>query len=509
MKTSHLRIYLLMILSMISFSSCEINDDLNLPDPTYNGPLINIEDGSSASYFLGQSIIYNNISITGSVGIASFRIVLDGVEIQNETYDGTTGRITSSFNFPIPDEWVNSTKTLVFEARDVRNQIVTSTVNIVVSTVEPDYDIEDVVINGQSFKKITGNINVDETLDNSSLWIISGVVNVTQQVKLTITEGTQIFAETPQTLLFVNSLGLVDWQGTATNPIVFTSLANAPGQGSGNTNRGQWTGIRIDGSGAGTNSGIVRYVRQMYAGFADNTNAFYLRGLGSGTTVEYIQVYRHLNRGVRIEGGDVNVKYLVSTNGDGVGIRLDGSWNGNGQFWIVNKDITASSAIEPRGGTPFLSNITITGQGVNSASSPGGVGLRVRNGGNAKIYRTLLTGLGDALRFSDGSEQGIAQGNSFFRDSASFGNSANNGTGFHSSANFFNPNSPEYEAVFNNTLTPITITNSYVGTGPLDMQVALPLPNSFFTNANYIGAVQAGNDWTVGWCVNIDGTLRQ
>lgn len=511
MEKRNIQIYLLLFLCAISLSSCELNDDENLMGPTYNFPLINIENGSNLELFLGQSIIFNNISLTASVGITNFRIELDGNVVRNENFDGTSGQISSSFIFDIPDEWSNSTRILNFEVTDILGQVTTSTVNVVVGTVTPQFEIEDIELGGQPFKRITGNINVDQTLDNSSLWIIADTVSVAQQIKLTITEGTQIFAETPTTVLYVRQLGQVDWQGSSTNPIVFNSLANAPGQGPGNDTRGQWEGIRIDGDGVGSNSGIIRYLRIMHAGFGnDGQNAFRLQNVGSGSTIEYVQVYRSINRGIRINSGDVGLKYMVSTSGEGTGIRMDSNWSGNGQFWIINKDIPAGNALEGRSGTPVLSNITITGQGLNNiGADPDGGGIRIRDGGNAKIYRSVVTGVGASLRYSGGSEQGIALGNSFFRDSASFDNSSNNGTGFHNSANFFNPTSGDYEAIFNNTVTPFDIENSYVGAGTLNLQDAVQLDDPFFETANYIGAVETGNDWTVGWCVNIDGTLRQ
>lgn len=374
----------------------------------------------------------------------------------------------------------------------------------------PEYIIEDVELNGQTFKRITGNININETLDNSSLWIIADSVTVAQQTKLTITEGTEIFAETPETILYVNQLGEVDWQGTATEPIVFNSLVNAPGQGAGNDSPGQWIGIRIDGDGNGSNSGIIRYVRQMYAGFGnDGPNAFQLDDVGSGSIIEYVQVYRNANRGFRVNGGDVNLKYLISTNCFDVAFRFDSDFNGSGQFLIVNKNIGAGNAIEPRVGNAVLSNITISGVGLNSAgASPTGGGIRVRSGGTAQIYNTVVTGVDTSLRFSDGSEQGVADGVSLFNNSTAFSNNINSGTGFHSSAAIFNPTSGSYNPAFNNSVAPFSIVDSYVGTSTSNSTPAGAL-NPFFTDVNYVGAVQEGNDWTVGWCLNLDGTLRE
>lgn len=514
MKTS-MTIKLTLLLGVIFLMGCELEEDKDQPDPTYDVPVITALnntslDGSTLELFVGQSIIYSNISITGSVGITSFRVLIDGEEVQSQEYDGTSGQVESSFEFQVPGEWIDTTRQLTFVAEDLLGQVTEANINVTVGTVTPQYNIENIELNGQEFRRITGTININETLDNSALWIIKDSVQVAQQIKLTITEGTQIFAETPTTILFVNQLGEVDWQGTATNPIVFNSLANAPGQGPGDDSPGQWEGIRINGDGTGSNSGIIRYVRQMYAGFgSDGENAFRLDDVGSGTTIEYVQVYKNDQRAFRLNGGDVGLKYVISTNGAGTGFRMDDDWNGTGQFWVVNKDIEAGNAIEGREGNPVLSNITITGQGFNGDGlMPDGGGFRIRNGGNARIYNAVVTGVETSLRYSGGSEQGVANGISFFRDSASFGNLDDDGTGFDPSAAFFNPTSPDYESVFNNSVEPFTITDSYIGISTLNSTSAGTL-GSFFTDVNYIGAVEPGNDWTVGWCLNLDGTLRQ
>lgn len=509
MKTKNIKFKLILCLSILGFMSCELNDDEDLPGPNYNAPSINIEDGSTQELLVGQLILFPNISIVADVGITNFRVIIDNTIVQEENFDGSSGQVTTAFEFEVPEEWFDTNRNVIFEAVDTLDNTTSVTVNIAVGSLTPEFDIEDVELNGQAFKRLTGNVNINQTLDNSSLWIIADSVTVAQQVKLSITEGTQIFAENEDAILFVNELAEVDWQGTATDPIVFNSLANAPGQGPGNDSRGQWFGIRINGSGGDTNSGIVRYVRQMYAGAGDFTNALQLDKLGSGTTIEYVQVYKNANRGIRIDDGLVNLRYMVSTNSDGRGFRMDDDWSGAGQFWIVTKDIAASNAIEGRDGTPVLSNITITGVGYHvPGATPDGGGFRIRDGGNAQVYNTVVTGVDRSLRYSGGSQQGVANGESFFVNSASFNNDEDGGTGFHGSADFFNPTSDEYVPSFNNSVEPFPIVDEYVGTSTLNSTPAGPI-HPFFIDVNYIGAVEEGNDWTVGWCLNLDGTLRQ
>ncbi len=370
-------------------------------------------------------------------------------------------------------------------------------------------NIQDVVINGQAFKKITGTISVDETLDNSSLWVIEGIVEVAPNITLTITEGTQIFAETTGTRLEVNQLGLVNWQGTAANPIVFNSLANAPGQGAGNTARGQWSGIQINGAGGTDNSGTIRYVRLMYPGSDDD--AFQFSSVGDQTVAEYIQVFRPGDNGIRINDGTINFKYLVSTDptDQEAGIRWGDNWNGSGQFWVVNM-LEGSEAILGRGGNGLLSNVTITGPAFNDTSAAfEGIGIRIRDGSTAQIYNTAVTGVDVSIRFSNGSEQGVTDGVSFFRNSASFENDPTSagGAGFHSSAETFNPEDSAYVPTNNNSTDSFSIVDSYVGTSTTNSTAAGAL-DAFFTDVNYVGAVQNGNDWTEGWTVNLDGTPR-
>lgn len=401
----------------------------------------------------------------------------------------------------------------------------------VFSFMSAQYTIADVNLNGQAFKKLTGTVDANETLDNTSLWIIADSVRVATNAKLTITQGTQIFAETPQTVLLVENLedldgggnpigvsafGEIDWQGTSTNPIVFNSLANAPGQGAGDDSAGQWDGIRIEGGGPGSNSGIIRYVRVMYSGLG--SNGLELRNVGNGTTVEYVQVYKNDGTaGIRVNSGDVNLKYIVATNGADRGLRFDddgdtggGGWSGAGQFIVVNKDIPAGNAIEARDNTlPILSNVTITGVGFNSpGSTPDGNGFRVRDDGDLKIYNTVVTGVDRSVRIDNNS--GIANGDSVFANSASFDNNPgqDSGTGFHSSADVFNPTSASYDPSFNNSVTPFSIVDSYVGTSTANSTPAGAL-DPFFDDVNYVGAVQAGdgNDWTFGWTVTLDGTV--
>ena len=67
-------------------------------------------------------------------------------------------------------------------------------------------------------------------------------------------------------------------------------------------------------------SGSLRYMVVKYAGSnvdpENQLNGIAFQGVGSGTTVEYIEVFNNLDDGVEFFGGTAEAKYLVVDGGD-------------------------------------------------------------------------------------------------------------------------------------------------------------------------------------------------
>ncbi len=488
----------------ILFLACDRNDDEDFGSVAYRIPEIDL-GRTEASLGIDQ-FINLTVDIETFTALKSLRIV-DGTTLLEEvSFDGTEGNFDFPFLFRIPADWLDTTRNLEFIVTDRLNQTATATFQVSVSEIVPQYTIEDVTIDGQDFKQITGIVNLDETLSNDNLYIINGEVDVEQSTTLTIEEGTTIYGLDETSRLTVRQFGTIVADGTAEEPIVFTSFKTAPGQ-SGDQASGDWSGVQIEGNGPVDNSGIFRYVRMEYVG--SNDDAFQLSNVGSQTTVEYVQVYKSTDNAFRINEGGVNLKYIIATDGQDAGIRYDDAWVGKGQFWVVNTTFT-ESAIEGRDEADVqLSNVTITGSGVNDVNSvPGGFGFLIRNEATATIYNAVVTGVETSIRYRNGSEDFLRTG-SIFSNSACFGNEETaDGPGFHSSAEIFDPTDGSYDPAFNNSITAFTINDSYVGvstTNSIDPSAI----DSFFEPANYVGAVEAGNDWTVGWTRNIDGSSRE
>ena len=155
--------------------------------------------------------------------------------------------------------------------------------------------------------------------------------------------------------LIVEVGATIDAVGTATSPITFTTNQASPGQ-----TRGLWGGLIVMGSASvygttqavegitgytygGTddtdNSGTLKYVRVWHGGAAigaDNEiNGITFAGVGSGTTVENIEVAFNLDDGVEFFGGTVNVKYVsVLFVGDD-SIDTDLGYSGKIQYAFV------------------------------------------------------------------------------------------------------------------------------------------------------------------------------
>ena len=263
---------------------------------------------------------------------------------------------------------------------------------------------------------VWGRFEEDIDFTNDKTWILGNAVFIGNNAqdpdnaagnKLTIEEGTLIKGEVDPDVpgaLIITRGSDISAVGTASSPIIFTSL-----NPTGSRAAGDWGGIIINGYarvqggggykegeggtgqyGGGTgdflndadNSGTLKYVVVQFAGTlfsADNElNGIAFQGVGSGTTVEYIQVHRNADDGIEFFGGSVQVKYYVGTGNQDDSLDGDDAWNGSAQHVILQHyDDDAGSLIEADGdaeeaGFPpanaYLANITAIG---STASSNG------------------------------------------------------------------------------------------------------------------------------------------
>jgi len=259
---------------------------------------------------------------------------------------------------------------------------------------------------------------------------------------LTILPGTTIFAD-GRIALVIEQGARIEADGTAAEPIVFTS-------GTGSPARGDWGGLIINGfapvncgeggltcqgegsSGAyggddpNDDSGVLRYVRVEYGGDQinddDQYNGIAFQGVGSGTTIEYVQAHLSQDDGIEFFGGTANAKYLVVTGAGDDSIDWTFGFTGNIQYAVVQQygdegdrgveadnNGSANDAL-PRS-NPVLSNFTIRG--------PGGANINTlfREGMSGQMWASILSDSETCIDFDQAStwDQLIA-GNIAFRN---------------------------------------------------------------------------------------------
>jgi hypothetical protein len=206
-----------------------------------------------------------------------------------------------------------------------------------------------------------GNISTNTLWTSGNVYLLDGFVYVTSGATLTIQAGTVIRGDkVNKGTIIVEKGGKIDAQGTASNPIVFTS-----NQVAGSRNYGDWGGIILLGNAVinvpggsatieggvnrsygGTNdnddSGSMTYCRIEYSGIAfqpnNEINGLTMGGVGDGTTLDYIQVSFNGDDAFEWFGGKVNAKHLVTLGTYDDDFDTDFGYRGKVQFAVALRD---------------------------------------------------------------------------------------------------------------------------------------------------------------------------
>ncbi|MBN8876829.1 MAG: hypothetical protein J0I32_04730 [Sphingobacteriales bacterium] len=278
---------------------------------------------------------------------------------------------------------------------------------------------------------LVGSYERDITLDGGT-YTIKGYVYFTSGTTLKIPEGTILKSDVSQKGALIFERGAkIDAQGSAAKPIVFTS-----GKAAGSRGRGDWGGVillgngptnrplspaplveggvdrRYGGTNATDNSGIMRYCRIEFAGVASEPgseiNGLTLGGVGSGTTLEYIQVSYGNDDSFEFFGGTVNAKFLVCYATSDDDLDFDFGYTGKIQFSVIQRrpevaDTDAGNGVEADNdgsGTlalpytkPTLSNITWIGpNGAPNTEANLNFANRWRRSVRFEVHNSILMG---------------------------------------------------------------------------------------------------------------------
>ena len=263
---------------------------------------------------------------------------------------------------------------------------------------------------------LTGILTEDQTWESENIYILDGRVIVDEGVTLTIEAGTIIKGEegleTLASALVIDQGATLIAEGTASEPIIFTSvldgisqgettgtldiadtglwggvivLGNAPISVNGDLETAQIEGLPADesygqygGTNPADNSGILKYISIRHGGITigqDNEiNGLTLGGVGSGTVIENIEVVANADDGIEWFGGTVDVtNAIVWSQGDD-GFDADQSWSGTLSNGVVIMGSESGSGLEldgPEGSAATeagftMENITLIGAGTSS-----------------------------------------------------------------------------------------------------------------------------------------------
>jgi hypothetical protein len=363
-----------------------------------------------------------------------------------------------------------------------------------------------------------------------------------QSGQLTIDPGVVLFGSGGRDFLVVNRGSRLIAEGTQSSPIVFTSRQNIEGTATDNS-IGQFGGIVIlgrapiqrcnqpnvpggsvgcqalvegtdglyGGATANDNSGRIRYVQVRYPGFEVSTgnelNGITLAGVGSGTTIERVQVHNSSDDGIEWFGGTVNARYLVITGADDDSLDTDFGYKGANQFIIVNQRSTGGDKIveadtsgngnaTPRS-YPKFANLTAIGRRSTD-------GLHLRGGTDFALLNSVVTGAPACL---DVDEQVTVQAANAGLDEQ--GPPAFRSVFFSCAAPFRDDTdvtAADIAAIFggnNNVANGTSTLQSIFVNGANETAVVSTNPTSFstfFQNVPYIGAVRDQSDlWFLGW----------
>ena len=194
---------------------------------------------------------------------------------------------------------------------------------------------------GDTTVNLSGVYTENLTLDSEIDYVITGPVLMATGTTLTIPAGMTIKAEPVgvNAYIAIQQGAQINASGTATNPIVLTSNAGSPSSGdwgglvmcgrapinstadgSEDTATSEVGGLSYGGNTPTDNSGNLQYVRIEYAGGAVDGNAelngLSVYGVGTGTTIDYVQVYEGSDDGFEFFGGTVNASHLVVVNAE-------------------------------------------------------------------------------------------------------------------------------------------------------------------------------------------------
>jgi len=367
---------------------------------------------------------------------------------------------------------------------------------------------------------------------------------------LTIDPGVVVAGSDAGDMVIVNRGSQIFINGTQSQPVVFTSIGDVTNSRSDATASREWGGLLVlgrapirgcatavaqgseqcenavegvtaatgrqalyGGATATDNSGRIAYLQIRYPGAfltsataGDDLNGLTLGGVGSGTSINYVQVHNSGDDGVEIFGGRVNFKYFIVNGQLDDAYDFDEGWTGFAQFviglesaftggpdrLIEASNRTVSSLPGTLNTNPTIANFTFVGVPTNSGGSAL-QGISLNNtlgtpGASAQLVNGVVTGSSVCVNTDTANTSPAPSFNSILFDCPT--------------ALGANAAALVAAGQNNSTATPNTLSSRFINGANENARTAVNpnTINAFFTATTWIGAVRDSSDtWWQGW----------
>ncbi|HEU4533002.1 MAG TPA: hypothetical protein VFS00_02750, partial [Polyangiaceae bacterium] len=286
------------------------------------------------------------------------------------------------------------------------------------------------------YEALPALVDADRTLTADREYLLKNVVVVKPGVTLTIDPGVVLHGDYASKGALVVARGAkIVARGRRDAPVVFTSSqpaaerrpgdwggvfvfgrarANRVGDGqpnedfvddleAGEYNRYGGTGDELDDA---DDSGVLSYVRIEYGGTLplDDVDALVFGGVGSGTTVDHVQVRMAADDCFQFSGGTVRASHLACQSPGEVGVNWNHGYRGKMQFVVVQSGADARSDnargvsgsndefdayTEPLS-EPTIANVTLCGP--RRDAPPEQIGVLFGDATGADLSKFIVTG---------------------------------------------------------------------------------------------------------------------
>jgi hypothetical protein len=157
------------------------------------------------------------------------------------------------------------------------------------------------------------------------------------------------------------------------------------------------------------NVGTFRFVTIRHTGTqlggGDEIQGLTMGGVGSGSTIEYVESYASDDDGFEWFGGTVNTNHLIAAFTSDDNFDIDQGYAGNGQFWLAVQSTDAAGRISEMDGSKdpevgarvvsngIIANATYIGVGPGNTSVPGDGGQPMifqRDNNSTSYYNSIF-----------------------------------------------------------------------------------------------------------------------